>query len=169
MTDAPATPEITLEQLSGAYAMRAKFYMQMFDVLREEYGPDKTIELMSKATFRLGVEMGEKLKAHGPANIEALTEQFLNGIPCRDHLFSPELLKCDAEGMEIQFHRCPLKDNWEAAGREGDELEMLCRAAGAIDAGLFGAAGFTFKGETWKPGKTGCCRLIVEPGLAAAE
>nr|WP_321511574.1 L-2-amino-thiazoline-4-carboxylic acid hydrolase [uncultured Celeribacter sp.] len=167
MTDAPAKPEITLEQLSGAYAMRAKFYMYMFDVLREEFGGEKAVDLIGEATFRLGEEMGQKLKSHGPANIEALTEQFLAGIPCRDHLFAPELRKCDAEGMEIQFHRCPLKDNWEACGREGDELEMLCRAAGAIDAGMFGAAGFTFKGETWKPGKTGCCRLVVEPGVPA--
>lgn len=164
MTEEASTPEITLEQLSGAYAMRAKFYMYMFDVLSEEYDHDKAVELMSKATYRLGEEMGEKLKPHGPSNIEALTEQFLQGIPCRDHLFSPELRKCDEEGMEIQFHRCPLKDNWEAAGRKGEALEMLCRSAGAIDAGMFTNAGFTFEGETWKPGKTGCCRLIVKPG-----
>jgi predicted ArsR family transcriptional regulator len=162
------TPEITFEQLSGAYAMRAKFYMHMFDVLRDALGADKTVELMSEATYRLGAEMGEKFKPHGPANIEALTEQFLNSIPCRDRLFAPELIKCDSEGMEIQFHNCPLKDNWEAAGRAGEELEMLCRAGGAIDIGMFTAAGFTFKGETWKPGRTGCCRLIVEPGLAEA-
>ena len=147
--------------------MRAKFYMHMFDVLCEEYDNEKAVELMSKATYRLGQEMGEKLMPHGPANIEALTEQFLQGIPCRDHLFSPELRKCDSEGMEIQFHRCPLKDNWEAAGRKGEALEQLCRSAGAIDAGMFTQAGFTFEGETWKPGRTGCCRLIVKPGSDA--
>lgn len=161
------TSEITLEQLSGAYAMRAKFYMHMFDVLRDELGAEKTVALMGEATYRLGADMGEKLKSHGPANIEGLTEQFLNGIPCRDHLFAPEVLKCDSDRMEIQFHRCPLKDNWEDAGRSGEDLELLCRAGGAIDVGMFTAAGFTFKGETWKPGREGCCRLIVEPGDAA--
>jgi predicted ArsR family transcriptional regulator len=161
-------PEITFEQLSGAYAMRAKFYMHMFDVLRDEIGAEKTVDLMGEATFRLGADMGQKFKSTGPANIEALTEQFLNSIPCRDKLFAPELRKCDKEGMEIQFHNCPLKDNWVAEGRNDEDLELMCRAAGAIDAGMFGAAGFTFKGETWKPGQTGCCRLVVEPGANPA-
>lgn len=167
MANQDTAPQITLEQLSGAYSMRAKFYKHMFDVLRETYDNDTAIKLMSEATYRLGSEMGEKLKPHGPTNIEALTEQFLQGIPCKDHLFAPELRKCDEEGMEIQFHTCPLKTSWEADGREGDELEMLCRSAGAIDAGMFTTAGFVFEGETWKPGKTGCCRLIVKPGASA--
>ena len=153
--------------VAGAYAMRANFYLHMFDVLREEFDADRAVALIGEAARRLGVQMGQKFKPHGPADIPALTEAFLAGIPCRDRLFAPELLKCDAEGMEIQFHRCPLKDNWVAAGRSDADLELLCRAAGTIDAGMFGAAGFTFKGETWTPGRTGCCRLVVEPGPRA--
>ena len=167
MSKETKAPEITLDQLSGAYAMRAKFYMFMFDVLVENFGNEKAVELMSDATYRLGEEMGEKLQTHGPANIEGLTEQFLQGIPCRDHLFGPELRKCDQDGMEIKFHKCPLKDNWVAAGRKGEALELLCKAAGAIDAGMFTKAGFTFEGETWKIGDTGCCRLVVKPGSEA--
>lgn len=167
MTETAEEPKVTYQQLAGAYAMRANFYLHMFDVLREAFGAERAVDLIGEATFRLGEQMGQKLKAHGPDNIEGLTEQFLAGIPCRDQLFQPELRRCDAQGMEIQFHRCPLKDTWTAEGREGEELEQLCRAAGRIDAGMFGAAGFTFKGETWAPGKTGCCRLIVEPGPQA--
>jgi predicted ArsR family transcriptional regulator len=152
--------------LSGAYTMRAKFYMHMFDVLREEFGAERAVSLVGEAARRLGAEMGQKLAPHGPDDIKGLTDQFLAGIPCRESLFAPELRKCDAEGMEIQFHRCPLKDTWVAEGRSDEDLELLCRAAGTIDAGMFGAAGFTFKGETWTPGKTGCCRLVVEPGPA---
>ncbi len=160
------SPEITYEMLSGAYEMRARFYMYMFDVLREEYGADRAVELVGEAARRVGVVMGQKLKPHGPADIKGLSEQFLAGIPCRDELFAPETRKCDDDGLEIKFHRCPLKDSWVADGRSDEDLELLCKAAGVIDAGMFGAAGFTFKGETWKPGETGCCRLVVEPGPA---
>lgn len=66
--------------------------------------------------------------------------------------------------MEIQIHRRPLKDFWVAVGRSNEEVEQLCRAAGRIDGGPFERAGFVFKGRTWKPGQTGCSRLIVEPG-----
>ena len=52
-------------------------------------------------------------------------------------------------------------------GRSEADLEHLCQFAGAIDAGLFTAAGFSFAGETWKPGEPGCCRLRVRPGPAA--
>lgn len=159
-------PEITYEMLAGAYAMRANFYLEMFDVLRERFDGETAVELIGEATRRLGAEMGKKFSPFGPTDIEGLTDAFLAGIPARDQLFAPEVRKCDAEGMEIQFHNCPLKDNWVAAGRSDTDVEMLCRAAGAIDAGMFGAAGFTFKGETWKPGQTGCCRLVVEPGPA---
>ena len=74
--------------------------------------------------------------------------------------------KCDDERLEIQFHRCPLKDTWVEQGRNEEDLELLCKAAGAIDGGLFTRAGFTFKGETWTKGKSGCCLLKVEPGAS---
>lgn len=155
---------VTVDQLAGAHAMRAIFYMHMFDVLSEAYSKDKAVELMSQAAYRLGADMGEKLAPNGPDNVKGLTEQFLNNIPCKDQLFAPEVLKCDDDGMEIQFHSCPLKDTWVAVGREGDELAMLCKAAGTIDAGMFEKAGFTFEGKTWLPGQSGCCRLVVKPG-----
>lgn len=167
MSETEPNGEITYEMLAGAYAMRANFYLHMFDVLREEFDDERAVALIGEAARRLGEKMGQKLAPNGPDNIEGLANQFLAGIPCRQKLFAPELRKCDAEGLEIKFHHCPLKDNWVAAGRSDEDIEMLCRAAGTIDAGMFGAAGFTFKGETWKPGQEGCCRLVVEPGPGA--
>jgi hypothetical protein len=38
--------------------------------------------------------------------------------------------------------------------------------ASAIDRGLFTGAGFHFSVDTWKPGRTGCCRLNVKPNKA---
>lgn len=160
-------PQITLAMLKGAFAMRAAAYAHFFDVLREEFGAERAVELMSRATVRLGREMGRKFEQFGPADLHGLKESFLAGIPCAEEIFSPEVKRCDSERLEIQFHRCPLKDTWVDMGRSDADIELLCRAGGAIDGGLFGQAGFTFKGETWKPGQAGCCLLRVEPGAGA--
>lgn len=165
--DSRSEPPVTLDMLKAAFAMRASAYAHVFDVLREEYGADRAVELIARATRRLGDDMGQKFAHLGPADLDGLRDAFLGGIPCADEMFAPEVKRSDDERLEIQFHRCPLKDTWVAQGRSDEDVEMLCRAAGAIDGGLFTTAGFTFKGETWHPGRGGCCLLKVEPGPAA--
>lgn len=169
MTDENKQPEITLAMLKASYAMRAEAYAQFFDVLREEFGPERAVELMARATRRMGRGMGRKFAEYGPADLEGLKDAFLGGIPCAADMFAPEVKRSDEERLEIQFHRCPLKDTWVATGRSEEDVEWLCKAAGAIDDGLFTEAGFTFKGETWTPGRSGCCLLRVEPGPEAGK
>jgi hypothetical protein len=164
MTEPNKPSGITLEMLRGAYSMRAEAYAQFFDVLREEFGAERAVELMSRATRRMGQGMGRKFAGYGPRDLDGLRDAFLGGIPCAADMFAPEIQRSDEERLEIQFHRCPLKDYWVAAGRSDEDLEHLCKVAGAIDDGLFTEAGFTFKGETWKPGRSGCCLLRVEQG-----
>lgn len=161
-TDAEAT--VPLSFLRGAFAMRAAAYAQMFDVLRERFGTDIALELLSESTRRLGTVMGSRFRHLSPSDLPGLKEAFLGGIPAGETLFQPEVRRCDSGRLEIKFHRCPLKEAWDEAGRNPDDVRLLCQAAGAIDGGLFAAAGFTFKGETWKPGEGGCCLLVVEPG-----
>jgi hypothetical protein len=163
----PSGRMVPIEWLQGAFDMRAAAYANMFDVLRDAFGTDKAVELVGEATRRMGVTMGAKFADLGPSNLVALKERFISGIPAVDVIFAPEIRQCDDERLEIKFHKCPLKDAWTRMGRSEEDLELLCKAGGAIDGGLFKAAGFVFKGETWKPGEEGCCRLIVEPGEVA--
>ena len=155
---------VPIEWLQGAFSMRAAAYANMFDVLRETFGTERAVELLGEATRRMGVTMGAKFADLGPADFEGLKDRFIGGIPAVEEIFAPEVRQCDRNRLEIKFHRCPLKEAWQAMGRSDGDIELLCKAGGAIDGGLFGAAGFTFKGETWKPGETGCCRLVVESG-----
>lgn len=150
--------------LRRSFAMRAAFYAETFDVLKAEFGRDKALELCMTMTRRMGEKMGSAYAVHGPADLAALKEAFLGGIIEGEALFSPEVIRCDHDALEINFHRCPLKEAWEDQGRNGSELEDLCVIAGAIDGGLFETAGFTFAGETWRQGQQGCCRLKVLPG-----
>jgi hypothetical protein len=42
-------------------------------------------------------------------------------------MFAPEVVRCDAEGLDIKFHRCPLKQAWLDAGLAQEEAATLCR------------------------------------------
>lgn len=150
--------------LRRSFAMRAAFYAEMFDVLKAEFGHEKAMDLSMRATRAMGEKMGKAYASHGPSDLEGLKDAFLGGIIEGKALFAPEVRRCDAHELEIYFHRCPLKEAWQSQGRSDDEVEDLCRIAGAIDGGLFGAAGFVLAGETWKPGQAGCCLLRVLPG-----
>ncbi|MDP6689200.1 MAG: L-2-amino-thiazoline-4-carboxylic acid hydrolase [Alphaproteobacteria bacterium] len=155
---------IPISVLRAALKMRAAAYAHMFDVMREQLGLEKALEIGQEATRRLGASMGNSFSEYGPDDLAGLKDAFLAGIPGGDELFIPEVVKCDADELEIYFQKCPLKDTWTELGRSDEDLEHLCEFAGAIDAGMFTSAGFVFAGDTWKPGEPGCCRLRVRPG-----
>jgi hypothetical protein len=164
MTTSTAPDLVPLDWLKAAFATRAAAYANIFDVLREAFGTERAVDLVSEATRRMGLTMSEKFKDLAPANLDGLRERFLSGIPAGDVLFAPEVRRSDAEKLDIKFHRCPLKEAWLAMGRSEADVALLCQAAGAIDGVLFKAAGFIFKSETWQPGDEGCCHLEITPG-----
>jgi L-2-amino-thiazoline-4-carboxylic acid hydrolase len=151
-------------QLRRSFAMRAAFYAETFAVLKDRFGREEAMALTTQMTRRMGEKMGAAYAKHGPSDLEGLKTSFLNGIIEGEALFSPVVMQCDSTALCIDFHRCPLKEAWQAQGFDDEDLKDLCIIAGAIDVGLFEAAGFTFAGETWKPGESGCCKLKVLPG-----
>lgn len=158
--------ESTRALLRRAFAMRAEAYAHILDVLRERHGTEEALAVAMEATRRMGVAMGRRFAHLGPADLAGLRDAFLGAIIDGEALFAPEVVRCDHDELRIHFHRCPLKEAWVAGGRPPEDVALLCRIAGAIDRGLFEAAGFAFAGETWQPGESGCCRLRVLPGPA---
>lgn len=160
----PKTPEDWRQLLRNSFALRAAAYAEFYRAMSEAVGPDEALRIGKLATRRLGETIGARFAHLGPRDLVGLCNAFLDSIPDRDSLFAPVIVRCDDAALEIQFHRCPLKQAWEAQGIAGEQLARLCAMAGAIDGGLFERAGFTFEGTTWQPGETGCCRLRVVPG-----
>jgi len=160
---------VTLDDLRRAFAMRATAYAHMLDVLRERFGTETALDIGREATGRMGTALGAGFEQFGPADLAGLKDAFLGGLGAAEPLFLPELQQCDGAELRIQFHACPLKERWQAMGRAPEEVALLCRFAGAIDTKLFERAGFSFAGETYTPGRSGCCLLKVRPGAAAAR
>lgn len=140
---------------------RALVYLEVYDMLAEELGAAKAEELLARAVLRRGRAAGAGLAKHAPADFAGLKATFLKGAPGEGKLFSPEVKRCDPSGLHIQFHACALKDAWQEAGLAPEKWATLCRIAGAVDRGMFEAAGFAIDNRTWTPGHEGCCELKV--------
>ncbi len=153
-------------QLYDSYANRARIYRLLFEELRAELGEAKATELMGRAIYRRGAEQAAKYARFAPADLAGLKEAFVGGLPDGGAMFAPEVVRCDAEGLDVKFHRCPLKQAWLDAGLKEAEVAALCGIAAAVDRGLFETAGFRFHADTFQPGGEGCCFLHVRLGPA---
>ena len=140
---------------------RALIYLEVYDVLSDALGAEGAEQLLATAIERRGRGAGRALVPYAPADFDGLCKAFIQGVPGEGALFSPEIRRCDAQGLEIQFHACPLKEAWEEAGLAPDKRETLCRIAGRVDKGMFEAAGFAIDNRTWTPGAAGCCFLSI--------
>jgi hypothetical protein len=159
------TEENLRKQLYDSFKNRAMIYYLIYDELRNECGEDRAEEVLARAIYRRGAEKGrENFAQLGPRDLEGLKKAFLGGIPDDGQMFQPEVLRSDADGIDIQFHACPLRDAWQEAGLPDEEVATLCRIAARIDNGTFEGAGFEFHADTWKPGGDGCCCLHIRPG-----
>jgi hypothetical protein len=153
-----------LSQLYDSFKNRAMIYYLIFDELRAELGDGRAEELLSRAIYRRGELLGKKYAPLAPDNLAGLKTAFLGGIADDGRMFQPEIVRSDAEGLDIKFHACPLRDAWLEAGLPDEDVATLCRIASQIDDGMFEAAGFRFSADTWQPGGEGCCYLHIRPG-----
>jgi hypothetical protein len=150
-------------QLIDQIKARALVYLEVYDTLAESLGAARAEELLAASIYRRGCQVGCKFERYAPADFAGLRDAFIKGIPGEGELFAPEVRRCDAQGLEIRFHACPLKDAWVEAGLPQEKIALLCRIAGRVDNGTFESAGFAIDATTWAPGAGGCCTLRITP------
>ncbi|MEX2145483.1 MAG: L-2-amino-thiazoline-4-carboxylic acid hydrolase [Candidatus Rokuibacteriota bacterium] len=161
---ADAAEERLRAQLYGAFTHRALLYYRIFDEMRRALGEAQASEILSRAIYARGTEIGAAFARHGPADLAGLCEAFVAMIPDEGRMFSADVERCDTGALDITLRRCPLKDAWLEAGVPETDVATLCRIAGRVDNGTFEAAGFEFWADTWQPGRDGCCHLHIRPG-----
>ena len=152
------------ELLIAAMKARALFYHAFYQEFSAELGPAKTEEIMRRATYKRGLEIGKRFAQFAPADMAGLKAAFLALVPDPDATFNPEVERCDAQGLDIKLQGCPLKAAWQEAGLTDAEVATMCRIAGQVDNDTFEGAGFTFSADTWQAGRSGCCHLHIRPG-----
>jgi hypothetical protein len=152
------------EQLRGAIKSRAMVYYQVYQELIPEVGQEKAKEILKQAIYKRGLAIGRQFRQHSPDDLEGLKKAFMHFVPDHGGMFDPEVLREDGEHLDIHMAQCPLKEAWQEAGVDDETLATMCEIAGIVDNGTFEGAGFSISGETWKPGRTGCCTLHITPG-----
>jgi hypothetical protein len=156
--------ETLRRQLYDSFANRAHIYHLLFEQLRAELGAQKAEEVLGRAIRRRGEQKAVRYLPFAPEDLRGLRDAFVGDLPDGGAMFAPEVVHCDEQGLDIKFHRCPLKQAWLDAGLPEDEVATLCRIAAQVDHGMFEAAGFRFSADTYQPGGEGCCYLHVRPG-----
>jgi hypothetical protein len=159
---------VPLKALLDAFAVRARSYAHIFDVLSENFGADRAVDLLAEATHRMGEANGAGLAKFAPGDVSGLKAAFLGGMPAPDATFKPEVLRENGGRLDIEFHNCPLVAAWKEMGRSDEDIERLCQGARAVDHGLFTAAGFDFAGEGWTRDGGDRCRLHIAAREAEA-
>jgi len=115
------------QQLYDAFANRAHIYHLLFTQLRSELGPEKAAELMGRAIYQRGVQKAAKYASFAPGDLAGLGRAFVASLPDDGAMFAPEVVRCDAEGLDIKFQRCPLQQAWLDADLAPEEMATLCR------------------------------------------
>jgi hypothetical protein len=139
-------------------------YYRIFDEMRRALGEEQATDILSRAIYARGREIGAVFARHGPADLAGLRDAFVATIPDEGRMFAADVERCDARALDIKLQRCPLKEAWQEARLSDADVARLCRIAGRVDNGTFEAAGFEFWADTWQPGRDGCCHLHIRPG-----
>jgi len=127
----------------AAFANRALMYRHIFDVLEEEYGAERATELMKRAIYRRGVEVGQRYRAAAEAgDLEEVGRLFVEGSPADGALFEPAIDEAAADDrIVLSMTACPLAEAWREAGLPEERVDQLCDIAAAVDEGTFEGAG----------------------------
>ena len=152
------------EMLVDSMKSRALFYYAFYKEFSAEFGAAKAEEVMKRATYKRGLEIGKRFARFAPGDMTGLKTAFLEKVPDPEATFNPKVERCDAQGIDILLQGCPLKEAWKEAGLSDAAVAKMCSIAGRVDNGTFEGAGFTFSADTWQPGRSGCCHLHIRPG-----
>lgn len=156
--------ELLRERLQAQIKNRAMIYYHIFNELRKEFGEDKAVEILKRAIYKRGIEIGRMLAKYAPGDLKGLKEAFFKQVVPDEEMYQPKAIRCNEQELEVMMRRCPLKEAYQEAGLSEKEAATMLNIAAQVDYGTFEGAGFRFSAETWQPGRSGCCHLHIKRG-----
>jgi hypothetical protein len=135
------TPE---EAFIQATKFRAKAYFYFFDELSEEIGEEKAKEVLSKATYRLGIDKAGTFIKESEASAKILSNEFIKDEIGRN-VFGQTVINGNDEQAAIEMKSCPLVEMWKEMKLSKDVIQNLCDMAHQIDFGTVEGKGFNLK------------------------
>lgn len=151
------------EALNQANKARALVYVEFFRAIEKRLGRDMAVEVSKEAVYNWGRTLAGGLERHLPSDFKGLCSSFAYA-PDGGAMFSPNVMSCSEQGLDVQFATCPLKTGLHEAGLGENETALFCEIAAQADYGTLEEAGFSVDIKTWTPGSEGCCLLKIRPG-----
>ena len=148
--------------LDEANRSRARLYVEFFRAIEARLGRGAAIEICKDAIRNWGRGLASGLENHRPNDFYGLTKSFAL-MPDGGAMFCPRVDRCDETGLDIGFERCPLQIAWREAGFSDSDIELFCNIACEADYGTLEVAGFDVEIESWRAGRSDCCRLRIRP------
>jgi hypothetical protein len=132
----------------ASFENRALMYAYLYDELESELGAERAVELMKRAIFRRGLEVGQKYREAARAgDLAEVARLFVDGSPAEGGLFEPGVEETSQEGdrLVLRMVSCPLKEAWQSTGYSAEKVDLLCEIAAAVDEGTFEGAGLDLR------------------------
>jgi hypothetical protein len=150
----------------ASFENRAFMYAYLYEELAEELGRDRAVEIMKRAIYRRGLEVGRKYAAAAEAgDLAEVGRIFVDGSPCEGAFFEPAIEELQEGRLVLRMCSCPLENAWRSLGLPAEEIDTLCEIAAAVDEGTFEGAGLdlTFLDRLGKQGSSRCLLELVVP------
>jgi hypothetical protein len=117
-------------------------YAYIYEELLGALGKQAAVDLMKRAIYRRGLEVGRKYQAAASnADLIEVGRIFCDGSPCEGGMFEPGIETSEDGRIVLRMTACPLVNAWRTMGLPDDEVDTLCEIAAAVDEGTFAGAG----------------------------
>jgi predicted ArsR family transcriptional regulator len=118
----------------SAFENRALMYAYLYEELVEELGGERAVEVMKRAIYRRGLEVGRKYaQAAEAGDLAEVGRIFVDGSPCEGAFFEPAIEELEEGRLVLRMCACPLVDAWRGIGLPAEEIDTLCEIAAAVD------------------------------------
>lgn len=146
------------KQIEDAIKDRAIMYLYLFEGMEKKFGAESAKEIFKKATYRRGVDKGEKYK-NVKNDLNKVAKIFTTCSSADGNIFKPKKIKSDKNTATLTMSSCPLVAAWKEQGVSKSKIKLMCNLAKEIDYGTFESNGLklNFRNTIGAGGK--CCRL----------
>ena len=137
------TLEASRAETRAAFVNRALMYAAVLDELESEIGTERAIEVMKRAIYKRGLQIGAAYRGAAEArDLGEVARIFVEGSPAEGTLFEPAVATGPTDGsVVLRMTSCPLAQAWREAGYAPERVDLLCEVASAVDLGTFEGAG----------------------------
>ena len=135
--------ELARKETRAAFENRAIIYAYILEELEAEVGIERATELMKRAIYKRGLEIGQRYRdAVRAGDLTSVGRTFVTSSPSEGALFEPFVDQAPLCGRTVlAMSACPLVDAWREAGYDDERVDLLCEIAAAVDFGTFEGAG----------------------------